>query len=944
MNTAPLGTVVRRLRHLADAAVEPSDRQLLAEFAARRDSVAFAAIVQRHGPMVLGVLRRALRHEQDAEDAFQATFLVLARSAGSIRDVEALPSWLHGVSRRIAMKAKRSAARRRNHEGQAIPAANSAPADELAWREVQAVLDEEVARLPVMFRTPFILCCLEGLGRTEAAARLKLKEGTLSSRLAKARDVLRERLDKRGVALSAVLASVALGSEAAVAAPLAETTLRTLVGKASVSVLALARGLTSPIVYTRLKIVGSLFLVLGLCISGVAVLSADAPARAAGEQPALLGADPPAKPEKVVDEKLADFNIAGKLTGPDGKAVAGAKVVFWSIEWQWKAEAKVETKSAADGSFSLRIPGNLAAAEAKVVATAKGFAPDWIDLRGPAKEDIALTLAKDDLPVTGRITDLEGKPISGAKINVTELERPRSGNFDAFVEAWKNAPPRGAPALPPTSWLPMAAFDSPTTATTDKEGRFSLSGFGRERLVRVSLRAEGAERMLIMALTRPIDEKLIKKARIHGANFEIALGPSKTIEGRVTDRVTGKPIEGVQVNGELSEAITDAEGRYRLEGVGKRSNYFVGAMPKGPYFPTRGNWIADSPGLEPVHVNFELDRGIEITGKLRDMATGKPISGVVWYTPKADNPALKSGVDVNNAFGRFESKPDGSFRILVLPGPGYLAVHAHENRFARTVIDEGDGNPIGAGQRLFIPQLYHTIAVIDPDEKKPASLEVVVDVNPGIAKKGVVVGLDGKPLDGALAFGITAVPDPGQQTLPRSERFGPPEKARLEKAEFMAIGLNPKDPRCLVFVHPEKKLGKIQEVRGDEEGDLTIKLEPLGSVTGRLVNADGSAAGGLTITPQPPRRFADYKRLPIGLLRTIGSRVGFDNDTRKWLPEPVKTDKDGNFQMDGFLAEFDYELWVSDGMLQGARTLHRVDVRVEPGKTKALGAVKLQGQ
>src|SRR5258708_33655179 len=139
MNTATLGTVVNRLRSLADPLPEPSARQLLAEFSNSRDQTAFAAIVRRHGPMVLGVLRRALRHEQDAEDAFQATFLVLARSAGTIRDVQALPSWLHGVSRRMAMKTKRSAARRRNYEGRAVPVAN-APASDLDWREVQATL------------------------------------------------------------------------------------------------------------------------------------------------------------------------------------------------------------------------------------------------------------------------------------------------------------------------------------------------------------------------------------------------------------------------------------------------------------------------------------------------------------------------------------------------------------------------------------------------------------------------------------------------------------------------------------------------------------------------------------------------------------------------------------------------------------------------------------
>src|SRR5438552_5570446 len=152
MATAQLDTLLRHIRKLAAAGGLPqrSDRQLLDDFSDHRDETAFAALLARHGPMVLRVCRRALNHEQDAEDAFQATFLVLARHIGSIRKREALAGWLHGVAYRTAMKTKRSAARRRNHEARLrtlSPRAVPSP----TWDDVQSVLDEEIQRLPDAF-------------------------------------------------------------------------------------------------------------------------------------------------------------------------------------------------------------------------------------------------------------------------------------------------------------------------------------------------------------------------------------------------------------------------------------------------------------------------------------------------------------------------------------------------------------------------------------------------------------------------------------------------------------------------------------------------------------------------------------------------------------------------------------------------------------------------
>src|SRR5262249_23737197 len=159
---------------------------------ARRDGAAFAELVRRHGPMVWGVCRRLLPNRQDAEDAFQATFLVLVRKPGSVRPAERVGNWLHGVAVRAARKAARGVARRRERRVDHRP--EPANVAEGIWHDLVPVLDQEVGRLPEKYRLPVVLCDLEGNTRREAAARLGWPEGTVAGRLAQGRALLARRL------------------------------------------------------------------------------------------------------------------------------------------------------------------------------------------------------------------------------------------------------------------------------------------------------------------------------------------------------------------------------------------------------------------------------------------------------------------------------------------------------------------------------------------------------------------------------------------------------------------------------------------------------------------------------------------------------------------------------------------------------------------------------
>jgi RNA polymerase sigma factor (sigma-70 family) len=214
----PTSRVLHHLQQALAAAGAPTDGQLLARFVAARDDSAFAALMRRHGPMVLGVCRRILRHTQDAEDAFQATFLLLARKAASVVEQESVGAWLHSVAFRTAQAARAANARRRARESQPVdlPHAAVAPEEPQDWRPL---LDRELNALPEKYRVAVVLCELEGRPRREVARLLGIPEGTLSSRLAAARRLLAQRLRRRGLVLPAAALGAALAGDASAALP-----------------------------------------------------------------------------------------------------------------------------------------------------------------------------------------------------------------------------------------------------------------------------------------------------------------------------------------------------------------------------------------------------------------------------------------------------------------------------------------------------------------------------------------------------------------------------------------------------------------------------------------------------------------------------------------------------------------------------------------------------
>lgn len=203
-----------------------SDGQLLDWFVHQREEAAFAALVRRHGPMVLGVCRRVLRNSHDAEDAFQATFLVLSEKAARLRQPELLANWLYGVAYRTALHARQRASRRSEREREAATLSSSSDDAEMEARELRRVLDEELQGLPEKYRAPLVLCYLQGMTNEEAARLLGWPSGSMSYRLARGRELLRERMEARMAGLSILLPGVWLAEhlQPAIMSPLLATT------------------------------------------------------------------------------------------------------------------------------------------------------------------------------------------------------------------------------------------------------------------------------------------------------------------------------------------------------------------------------------------------------------------------------------------------------------------------------------------------------------------------------------------------------------------------------------------------------------------------------------------------------------------------------------------------------------------------------------------------
>ncbi|HJZ91291.1 MAG TPA: sigma-70 family RNA polymerase sigma factor, partial [Gemmataceae bacterium] len=697
MATAPIQRIFGQLRvSLADT----PDADLLRSFLASRDSTAFATIVRRHSPTVLGACRQVLCQESDVEDAFQATFLVLLKSGHAIKSRQSLGSWLFGVAHRVAVNARcrraRLDARERTNEEPPHP---SGEAPDLSWREAIAILHEELNRLPEKVRLPLLLCYLEGKSRDEAAAELGWSVGVVKGALERGRLRLRARLERRGIAQSAgLLAAVAVAPGSAAPPAWVDSVVSysgTDIARPAVS--ALARGVSPVITTTRVLAVALTVAVLtGVGAIIAASHSPDSPPKK--DAPTPVAKDQPKAP-------AAKLVVSGKVTDAAGKPVADARLfVPYFKKVPPTSDDDIGTREVgrtnADGTYKVEIEKT--EASRYLIVGADGLAIAWADIeKATGTPEVEVKLAKVQ-PIEGRVIDTEGKPVAGASVVVMTVMAPAEGKLDAFLAGWKNDWDEALRHLNDRMYMPLEFMHG--TGKTDKDGRFSLKGVGAERIAVVDVTGAGYGKATVYVVTRagldagPINkaahDKISPELRIpgqppmlSGPKVEAVLEGTKVIEGTVTDAETGKPMPGVIVtsgSGYNSQvmAAADKDGKYRLTGLVKNREYLLHTLTRDekttPYLMWSAR-IKDTEGLTPIKHDIQMTKGVVVTGRLMDRQTGKAVDGGVRLAPLPDNKYFGTRPAFNGYSAERFSHPveNGKFRVVTIPGTSVLMAQAY---------------------------------------------------------------------------------------------------------------------------------------------------------------------------------------------------------------------------------------------------------------------------
>jgi beta-lactamase regulating signal transducer with metallopeptidase domain len=627
--------------------------------------------------------------------------------------------------------------------------------------------------------------------------------------------------------------------------------------------------------------------------------------------------------------------LHGHVLDPDGHPFAGA-LLFVPFENSQGDAFLSKGRSGPDGRFRFAASRSEfqdcaydPLKNIRLAASADGFGIGWDEVRGRAGEpgadaELTLRLVKD-VPIEGRILNLEGKPVAGARLTVDFIKAFPGDDMTAYIENARNG--LESDNAEKLFWAPPGRAGP---IKTDELGRFRLAGVGRERLVRFEAEGPGIQTWFVFVATRmpenAHDMVLVKGTNrwIYSARFDYMANPSRPIRGTVREKGTGRPIAGADISSDqgptLSRAKTDALGRFELLGYPKSSEYHVMAAPaEGQPFFSMHRDVPDTAGLEPFQVDFELVRGIAVRGRLTDNETGKPVKGDVEYYPLEPNPHVSSLGEP--LFIKPSSKSvtdaEGNFTVVALPGPGLLAASAWGGRWDRYLAARIDRQelkrvapqapvsnidmfaPVAAGGPLLLSN-YNELKLIDPPDGAAQPLRQDITLRVGRSITCRVVAPDGTLLAGVRALGGT------------SHQFD--EIVSDRDGAFMIAALEPASKRPLNLFDSARKLGLYTEVRGDQPGPLTIRLQPCGAAFGRIVDLNGQ--------PRKNRAIVIHRDRYAG----IGDYV-------------ARSDDRGVFRVDGLVP----------GQLYQPRDPSRPDAPVPfknftvgPGEAKDLGDARIE--
>jgi hypothetical protein len=554
-----------------------------------------------------------------------------------------------------------------------------------------------------------------------------------------------------------------------------------------------------------------------------------------------------------------------------------------------------------------------------------------------------LQLPRDDVPISGRIIDLQGQPVAGATVAVLEVRTPAGRSLDGWLKALEHR--KGTVAHPASSqFLPIglwAQTDPPfiPPVKTDADGRFLIAGVGHERVATLEIGGPTIETVDVVVRTRPgatirvpkdeYDPTNGEQLTVYGATFEHVAGPTRPIEGIVRDIDTQAPLAGIMVHGERSlgtpqryvRAITDAQGHYRLVGLPRGREGNVQALAPVD-FPLRGYGdckdappgpreedlpylaakikVGASGGMGPIKLDIHLKRGVWVTGRVIDADAAKPVRAQLQYYVFEDNPHLEGYRESRELmFHYHDAGRDGAFRFVAFPGPGMLVASASREEYIQGAGVEAlkhkpqGGRYIPAYPNGIVPEQYQAVAEIDP---APGTVSMTRDLmlQRGRSLTVTVLGPDGKPVS-------------GNEVAMFGKGMGYWEKHPVPST-YTIRNWRPGEERLIRFLNREGRLAGELVLRGDGPEQRSMTLKPWGVLTGRLVDADG----------QPWGLVGALYLHPLGQYTKIG--------------------KDGRFRAEGLTPGKTYTIRLSrKGSPFGE--FGPEPVTVGPGETKDLGDI-----
>jgi hypothetical protein len=613
---------------------------------------------------------------------------------------------------------------------------------------------------------------------------------------------------------------------------------------------------------------------------------------------------------------------------PQGKPFLGATIFLSYDPSKEPRRPFIRATSDQNGQFRFGVPKALFDANyedepwngVEAVAQAKGYG---LGIGTESGDDEAVTLQlAEDLPIDGRIVDLQGRPIAGVTIRPRTVRGTVRGDLDPLLKVSTDR--KAAAESPVPDRIGVDLGDNLAPVVTGPDGRFHLEGLGRERLVAGIVEGPGIETAWIDIMTRRAATIRATQPNgqivtIYGAEFEHVAGPSQPIIGVVRDADTGAPIEGVEIQGNYPDGfvnyikgVTDQAGRYRLDGLpAGRKARLSAVAPKGEPYLQSVQEVSNNVALQPTEVAFSLKRGVWITGRVTERTTGRPVRGQIDYYVFTDNPHAREARHFSGMPELKWTAPDGSYRVAGLPGPGIIGVRAHAREDycvglgAENIHGKQSNGGFHTQPHFVLAVNFNTLAEVNPPE---GVAEVACDlaVDPGRTVKVTVLDDGGVPLAGAIVLGRQRS-GWGWPLLP------------LRTAEFDVVWLAAREARTLTILHDERKLAGSLVVRGDstESGPATVRLQPWGVVTGRVVDEQGEPRSDVEVSGMDRPRFDP-----------VDGGVG----------PGVPVNEDGRFRIEGLVPGRPYTFRIVRRRY-GLGTLVE-GLTVAPGETRELGDLR----